>query len=84
MLMLSQLFLVKLSNIISTVLHAIDSGEKNLPFGGLNMILVGNFHQFPPVICGHAAPLYYPNNGQLNNTEAMISREIYLQFSTAC
>ena len=38
--MLSHQFLAKLSKIISTVLCAGERGDKNLPFGGLNMILV--------------------------------------------
>jgi hypothetical protein len=80
--MLSRPFLAKLSSIITTALQAADRGDQNLPFGGLNMILVGDFHQFPPVVCGHAAPLYYPNNGRLDNSDALIGREIYLQFLT--
>jgi hypothetical protein len=80
--MLSRQFLAKLSKIISTVLCAGERGDENLPFGGLNMILVGDFHQFPPVVSGHAAPLYYPSNAHLDNTDAIVGREIYEQFLT--
>lgn len=34
-------------------------------FGDLNVILVGDFHQFPPVVARHLAPLYSPVD--LNN-----------------
>lgn len=80
--MISCHFLAKLSKIITTVLCSSENGDEELPFGGLNVILVGDFHQFPPVVSGHAAPLYYPNNPHLDNTDAMIGREIYEQFST--
>lgn len=50
--MLSRQFLAKISQIVSIVLRSNDKGDNNLPFGGLNVILVGDFHQFPPVISG--------------------------------
>ena len=80
--MLSRQFLVKLSKIIATVLCLNEKGDENLPFVGLNIFLVGDFHQFPPVVCGHAAPLYYPNNLRHDNTDAAIGREICEQFLT--
>ena len=45
-------------------------------------ILAGDFHQFPPVVSGPTAPLYYPSNTHVDNTDAMIGREIYEQFLT--
>lgn len=65
-----------------TVLCFCEIGDEDLPFRGLNVILVGNFHQFPPAVCGCAAPLYYPNDVQQDKTDAIIGREIYEQFST--
>lgn len=79
--MLSCEFLVKVSKIISTVLRCNERGNDDLSFGGLNVVLVGDFHQFPPVVCRQAAPLYYPNNPQLDSIEAIIWQEIYEQFS---
>ena len=64
------------------VLCSCDTGMDDLPFGGLNVILVGNFHQFPPVVSGCATPLYYPNNIHPDKTDDIIGREIYQQFST--
>ena len=80
--MLSRQFLAKLSKIIMTVFCGNEKGDGNLPFGGLNVVLVGDFHQFPPVATGRAAPLYYPNNAHFDSTDAMISRELYEQFHT--
>lgn len=35
-----------------------DSHQDNLPFGGVNVIICGDFHQFPPVIGGASNALY--------------------------
>ena len=80
--MLSRQFLAKLSKIITTVFCGNEKGDGNLPFGGLNVVLVGDFHQFPPVATGRAAPLYYPNNAHFDSTDARIGRELYEQFDT--
>lgn len=44
--MLSQSFFAKLCQIISTTVEM----EDEKVFGGLNVILVGDFHQFLPVV----------------------------------
>jgi hypothetical protein len=80
--MLSRQFLAKLSKILTTVLCRSERGEDSLPFGGLNVILVGDFHQFPPVVSGRTAPLYYPNNPHYDSTDATIGRQLYEQFLT--
>ena len=36
--------------------------KDNEVFGGLNVILVGDFYQFLPVVARHSAPLYWPAN----------------------
>ena len=54
--MLLRTFFAKLYHIIST---AMETDEDKI-FGGLNMILSGDFHQFPPVVTQQSAPLYWP------------------------
>ncbi|KZT22832.1 hypothetical protein NEOLEDRAFT_1035141, partial [Neolentinus lepideus HHB14362 ss-1] len=39
------------------------------PFGGLNVILCGDFHQFPPVSRKASSALYYPNHVANTDTE---------------
>jgi hypothetical protein len=48
------------------------------PFGGLSAIILGNFHQFPP-ITGHHRTLY-SQNPQM--AKCQLGRNIYLQFDT--
>lgn len=78
--MLSREFFAKLSRILTTVIEEDEDRKKGLLFGGLNMILVGDFHQFPPVACRRSAPLFYPNNVRFDKVDEIIGREIYEQF----
>lgn len=78
--MLSREFLANMSKILATVIEKEDDDEKDQLFGGLNVILVGDFHQFPPVVCRRSAPLFYPNNARFDKTDEIIGREIYEQF----
>ena len=58
----------------------VDDGKADatIPFGGLNIILLGDFHQFPPVGAPNAA-LYCPP--VVRNT-ATVGKAIYTQFET--
>ncbi|KIK77096.1 hypothetical protein PAXRUDRAFT_36833 [Paxillus rubicundulus Ve08.2h10] len=53
----------------------------NLPFGGINMILVGDFHQFPPVT---GRPLYWLIDPAKDDAEELLGRSLYEQFKTVC
>ena len=76
--MLSRSFFAKLSHIISTAMEK----ESDNAFGGLNVILVGDFHQFPPVVARRSAPLYWPADTRHDSEEDILGRKIYKQFST--
>ena len=58
----------------------IDNGtaDSTVPFGGLNILLMGDFHQFPPVGNSNAALYCSP---PARNT-AVVGKSIYLQFNT--
>ena len=58
--MVSREFFAKLSNVIGRA-RANRAMHTDDPFGGLNVILVGDFHQFPPVANKASAPLYWPS-----------------------
>ncbi|KAF9220916.1 hypothetical protein BS17DRAFT_882097 [Gyrodon lividus] len=55
-------------------------GDPNPPFGGLNVILVEGFHQFPPVASKRSAPLYHPCNIAVDTADEMLGRSIYKRF----
>lgn len=61
-LMIAKDFLVLLSRNILIVKEM--DGHKNHSgsFGGINMIICGNLHQFPPVAWPMLSALYYPSN----------------------
>jgi len=68
--------------LLSQVAGKVHVGEgvamSTAPFGGLNVMLMGDFHQFPPVGNTNAA-LY--SNPPVQNT-AIVGKAIYLQFET--
>ena len=76
--MLSRSFYVKLCHIIST---AMEKGNDEI-FGGINVILVGDFHQFPPIFACRSAPLYWPENATHDSKEDILGPKIFEQFST--
>lgn len=59
------------------------AGMQDLPFGGINVILAGDFHQFPPVATKKRAPLYYEIDIEKGDTvEECTGRETYEMFQT--
>ncbi|SRR6266404_723220 len=56
MLMVACHILAKVSAAVTTVKLSRGMEDRELPFGGVNVILVGDFHQFPPV---GGKPLYW-------------------------
>lgn len=80
--MLSQPFFAKLCQEIGSAVEPNDIQSREDIFAGLNIILVGDFHQFPPVACRRSAPLYWPSNPSRNKTEEILGRKAYEQFRT--
>ncbi|QRV90748.1 Helitron helicase-like domain at N-terminus [Ceratobasidium sp. AG-Ba] len=68
---------------IDLVLQA--AKECSLPFGGIHVILAGDFHQFPPVVSAANAPLYWPNDFSEDSQDTQLDidgRNTYLKFRT--
>lgn len=56
--------------------------EDDKVFGGLNVILVRDFHQFPPVVARQSAPLYWPVDSRHDSEDNILRRKTYEQFLT--
>jgi len=54
---------------------------EELSLGGVNVIILGDFHQFPPVARSLHDALFYPNNSVTDSTLSMIGRVIYEEFT---
>ena len=57
---LSKTFLATLSYNISIGMEGMKGFQTTRPFGGLNIVLCGDLHQFPPVVCSKREALYHP------------------------
>jgi hypothetical protein len=55
--------------------------EDDRVFGGLNVILVGDFHQLPPVVGCQTAPLYWPVDQRRDTEDDILGQKIYEQFT---
>lgn len=57
------------------------SSDSDLPFGGINVILCGDLHQFPPVARKKRAPLYVTADRALDSEDECIGRSIWEEFT---
>jgi hypothetical protein len=78
--MISKAFLAKMSRNIRLGRNRCLNNDR--PFGGLNVLMCGDFHQFPPVASSKYAPLYMPWHGKDSTlgSNAIEGRRIYEQF----
>lgn len=78
--MISKTFFAQLDRIFSRVMDNNERNPRNLPFGGINVIICGDFHQFPPVATKKNAPLYYPKNELQDTEREKIGKDLYDKF----
>ena len=64
--MIEKQFFAKMSRNIAFAKNAVSTDE---PFGGVNVIICGDFHQFPPVIGQAKSALFTPNTQTFSQTE---------------
>jgi hypothetical protein len=79
--MISKRFLAQLSRNISIGLEGACCHIPGSSFGGLNVIVCGDFHQFPPVATSPSEALYYPDKAE-DNTDSHIGRAVYEEFDS--
>jgi len=77
----SHTFFARLSAYIAKGKALASKSDTNKPFGGVNAILSGNFHQFPPVASSRNAPLFWPCDSSKDNAEELLGRKLYEEFS---
>ena len=77
--MLSRKFFARISSSICSAKILAGVSGSDLPFGGVNVILVGDFHQFPPVM---GRPLYWPIDPLKDDGEELLGRSLYERFKT--
>jgi hypothetical protein len=76
--MISAVFLARLSRRIAIGKASAQDASSKI-FGGMNVIICGDFHQFPPVAGGSGSALYYRSG---KTDEHAAGRMIYEAFST--
>lgn len=75
--MLAKDFFAMLSRNISVA----KSNPSNSSFGEVNVIILGDFHQFPPVARSIRDALFYPSNAENDSQQSQIGCSIYEEFS---
>jgi hypothetical protein len=80
--MMMSTLLLYLSQATGIIRSALGSIEPSSPFGGLSLVLLGDFHQFPPVANPHKA-LYNssPASPPTLSDDARLGRSLYEQFN---
>ena len=76
--MLNLFQLAQLSQVMSIVRTGFFSVEPSIPFGGINVALLGDFHQFPPI--ANSKNVLYNPSPDIHN--AQIGRTLFEQFET--
>lgn len=80
--MISHKFFAKLSTFIGKGKSLAGEKGDNKPFGRVNVIIIGDFHQFPPVARKKSAASYYPCDPSKDSAEELLGQKIYEQFTT--
>jgi ATP-dependent exoDNAse (exonuclease V) alpha subunit len=77
--MIHDTLLTDLAKVVAHTKKTANEGNEHLPFAGMHVILMGDFHQFPPV--GKAWSALYSRR-ETTDQDALHGRAIYKQFKT--
>lgn len=77
--MVSRQFLSRISSAICAAKGV--KRDDGIPFGGVNVIIAGDFHQFPPVAGGKSAALYWPCNPARDSSDNILGRKTFERFN---
>ncbi|PSS19942.1 hypothetical protein PHLCEN_2v3115 [Hermanssonia centrifuga] len=80
--MISKSFLIDMERNISIGMQGADGFQSDYSFGGLNVIICGDFHQFPPVAKGPDEFLFQPADLSRHSEGCVLGRRVYEEFTT--
>ncbi|PSR77379.1 hypothetical protein PHLCEN_2v7930 [Hermanssonia centrifuga] len=80
--MISKSFLIDLERNISIGMQGAEAFQADYSFGGLNVLLCGDFHQFTPVAKGPDEYLFHPADLAEHSEQCVLGRRVYKEFST--
>ena len=80
--MISKSCLAKLSSHVSIGKQGSETYREGISFGGTNIILCGDLHQFPPVAKSPRERLYKAIDLAHDSLDAQIGRTLYEEFET--
>lgn len=75
--MISKPFFARLSAVFDMIADALGVNSKGRPFGGLNVVIVGDFHQFPPVASKTNGSLYWPIDLSSNTADDILGCQLF-------
>ena len=68
----------RISTILGLIWQHNNPGETCMkPWGGVNVIICGDFHQFKPVVQKKMALLYWPINSLIDNEVEAMGSELF-------
>ncbi len=81
--MVSHTLLAWMSMILGLIWqHNNPTDTSSPPWGGMNIIISRDFHQFKPIVQKKSAPLYWPVNMMHDNEEEAMGSKLYGWFQT--
>ncbi|EAU82018.2 ATP-dependent DNA helicase PIF1 [Coprinopsis cinerea okayama7 len=78
--MMTKAQLQALNRVATYARGKMDNGDHTQPFGGMNVILCGDFHQFPPV--SNTSGALYCDRPSTDKEEAKLGRQLFKMFTT--
>ena len=79
--MISKSFLALISCVICIAKGTDGTAGQAESFGGINVILCGDFHQFPPVAASSNDVLYFPSDANRDSVDRLLGQQIYEEFT---
>ena len=80
--MMTTSMMALISQVAGKVRNGNGAMDSTVPFGGLNLILIGDFHQFEPVANPRSSLYSQPRSDRKEKLTSVIGRNLWAQFET--